>query len=479
MKLNLTICQNTRIDISIPVDINYNEIDKHNPNSKYYNDICTKAISNSNTDLSLSERKNQFINKNMSLCEEDCNLIQYNSSSKRAKCSCLVKFYLPKIKDIKFDKKKLLKSFIDIKNIANINFMKCYKEVFTKKNLIKNYGFFIYTFIFVLYILCLLIFWIKYYSKIKKEIHKLMKSKLKFLLENNPKNGLKHSIKVKTKKRKTNKKKKLILKEEIEKDSKNVLNIARKNTENIHRKNKNDLQNKKLLKFNGQELNSLSYKEALIYDKRTYIQYYISLLKSNHLLIFSFYICNKDYNSPIIKMFLFFFYFATNLAINALFFNDDTMHKIHIDKGKFDIIYQIPIILYSTFISETISNIIKYLALSENIIFKIKREKSIIFLKNKKIEIYRKIKIKFILFFIMSFFLLLLFMYYISCFCGVYINTQIHLIKDTIISFAISLIYPFGIYLIPGIFRLSSLRAKDKNQECLYKFSYLFENLPI
>ena len=119
------------------------------------------------------------------------------------------------------------------------------------------------------------------------------------------------------------------------------------------------------------------------------------------------------------------------------------------------------------------------MALSENIIFEIKREKSIIFLKNKKIEIYRKIKIKFILFFIMSFFLLLLFMYYISCFCGVYINTQIHLIKDTIISFAISLIYPFGIYLIPGIFRLSSLRAKDKNQECLYKFSYLFENLPI
>ena len=64
-------------------------------------------------------------------------------------------------------------------------------------------------------------------------------------------------------------------------------------------------------------------------------------------------------------------------------------------------------------------------------------------------------------------------------FCSIYVNTQIHLIKDTIISFAISLIYPFGIYLIPGIFRLSSLRAKDKNQECLYKFSYLFENLPI
>ena len=118
IKLNLTICQNTRIDISIPVDINCNEIYKYNPNSDYYNDICLKATSDSNTDLSLSERKNEFIDKNMSLCEEDCYLIQYNSTSKEAKCSCEIKMNLPKIKDIKFDKSKLYKNFIDIKNIA-------------------------------------------------------------------------------------------------------------------------------------------------------------------------------------------------------------------------------------------------------------------------------------------------------------------------------------------------------------------------
>ena len=70
-------------------------------------------------------------------------------------------------------------------------------------------------------------------------------------------------------------------------------------------------------------------------------------------------------------------------------------------------------------------------------------------------------------------------MFYISCFCGVYVNTQIHLIKDTIISFLLSLVYPFGIYLIPGIFRISSLRAKDKNNQYLYKFSNFVESLPL
>ena len=63
------------------------------------------------------------------------------------------------------------------------------------------------------------------------------------------------------------------------------------------------------MKKNDNELNELSYKDALIYDKRTYIQYYLSLLRTKHLLIFSFYINNKDYNSQIIKMFLLFFIF--------------------------------------------------------------------------------------------------------------------------------------------------------------------------
>ena len=54
------------------------------------------------------------------------------------------------------------------------------------------------------------------------------------------------------------------------------------------------------------EINAFKYEEALKYDKRTYIQYYISLLKLKHLLIFCF-ITKNDYNSRIIKICLFFF----------------------------------------------------------------------------------------------------------------------------------------------------------------------------
>ena len=52
------------------------------------------------------------------------------------------------------------------------------------------------------------------------------------------------------------------------------------------------------MEYNDDELNTLRYELALQYDKRSYCQYYISLLTTKHIFIFSF--CyNKDYNSKI------------------------------------------------------------------------------------------------------------------------------------------------------------------------------------
>ena len=79
------------------------------------------------------------------------------------------------------------------------------------------------------------------------------------------------------------------------------------------------------------------------------------------------------------------------------------------------------------------------------------------------------------LYFIISSIFLVLFWYYISMFCAIYKNTQIHLIKDTLISLGISLLYPFGLYLLPGFFRIPSLSNKHKKKKCLYNMSKLFQ----
>ena len=56
--------------------------------------------------------------------------------------------------------------------------------------------------------------------------------------------------------------------------------------------------------FYDSELNTLSYQKALLFDKRTYFSYYISLLKTKHPLIFTF-LPNVDYNLAIVKIAIF------------------------------------------------------------------------------------------------------------------------------------------------------------------------------
>ena len=219
-------------------------------------------------------------------------------------------------------------------------------------------------------------------------------------------------------------------------------------------------------------MNKLDYQEALKYDKRSYFKYYLSLLRTKHLLVFTFYTYD-DYNSKIIKIILFLFSFALYYSVNALFFTDSTMHKIYEDEGSFNFIYQIPQIFYSTIISTFINIIVKTLSLSEKKIIELKNE-----INNKKEKASKLIKcliIKYILFFNFDFLFLIIFWYYLSCFCAVYKNTQIYLIKDTMISFALSLIYPLGINLIPGIFRIPSLNSINKDKKCIYLISKIIQ----
>ena len=51
------------------------------------------------------------------------------------------------------------------------------------------------------------------------------------------------------------------------------------------------------------------------------------------------------------------------------------MHKIYEDKGTYNIIYQIPQIMYSFFISFFFNTLLKLFSLSESLILEFKKEK--------------------------------------------------------------------------------------------------------
>ena len=228
----------------------------------------------------------------------------------------------------------------------------------------------------------------------------------------------------------------------IKNDSNNALisnNNKKKLKSNLKKEKKAKIKN--IMKYIDEEINTLSYELALLNDKRTYCQYYISLLKTKHNLFVLF--NGNDYNSKIIKIDLFFIEFIISYVINALFYNDDTMHNIYKSKGKFDLEVQIPIIVYSSLISMILNTPLKLLALSNDAIINFKQNKSNINLMKRSEDLIDRLTIKFILYFIISFLLLVFFWYYISMFGVIYKNTQIHLLKDTLMSFGLRFLYPF------------------------------------
>ena len=72
VKLNLSVCQDSKISLSIPVEIDGN-LDKLNNSSGYYNDICYTSTTESGTDITLKERKNEYVNN--TVCQDDCEFV--------------------------------------------------------------------------------------------------------------------------------------------------------------------------------------------------------------------------------------------------------------------------------------------------------------------------------------------------------------------------------------------------------------------
>ena len=251
----------------------------------------------------------------------------------------------------------------------------------------------------------------------------------------------------------------------------------------LKEKKENNLENKAIketneseidYEMNDDELNSLEYEKALKYDKRTFFQYYWSLLKKEQLILFTF-LPTNDYNLVSLKLALFVVSLSLEITINGFFFTDETMHQIHQNEGEFDLLYQIPQILYSTIISDIINYVLQKLALSEDSLLTLKKIKNFDKAKKQYESIYRCLKIKFVVFIIISFLLIFFCWYYISSFCAVYVNTQSILFKDTLIGLLLSMSYPFGLCLLPGLCRIPALQAEKKDKKCLYKFSGFVE----
>ena len=370
-KLNLEDCKD--IKLNIPVSIDEEKIFIYEPKSEFYTDNCFPYTTENGTDIIITDRKQEFKKKNLSLCENNCEYTGYDINTKKSSCECNVKNKMESIHEIMNKSNLLFNNFPNEEDISNnipsnMETMKCTKTLFSKEGIMNNISSYIIFIIIAHFLLTLILFMKCGISSLESDIEDILDSK-----KNNEENlgrksqMIKGNKKLKENLNKTeknfppkknresiiiNNSSKLIKSSKhVNKDSKNRESLLNFNTKMKKRKTKdlngidillNKLGEKKEKEsYNDYEINNLDYELAILYDKRTFCEYYISLLKIKHPIIFSF--CPiRDYNMMMIKICIFSLSFSVYYVINLEFFNLKVIHKLYEDEGKYDFKYFLP-----------------------------------------------------------------------------------------------------------------------------------------
>jgi hypothetical protein len=161
-KLNLSYCDNETVNYNIPIDISEEDLEKYNASSDYYNDECSVYTTEDGTDIIILDRKKEFNDNNMFLCENNCNYTNYNTTTKKSVCMCDVKSKIYSISEI-FDNKDSLSKKFNVNDTStsssNLGLMKCIDTLFSKYGLLKNLENYILILMIILYAISSILFY--------------------------------------------------------------------------------------------------------------------------------------------------------------------------------------------------------------------------------------------------------------------------------------------------------------------------------
>ena len=535
-KLDLSICKdnNVNINIYIPIKLNeketqlYNEVNEQeydllDLNSKFYTDICTPFTSDRNTDILLVDRINYYYSKIISetTCPNNCELLFFISKNNILKCKCEINNEPINTAKINNKHKNPLDffKFLDDYKYTSYKTMKCYKLVFDSEIFGKNAGSILLLLFFIAYLAFMGLYFYKNISPFKTIISKIIQTNNKnnsnenlniFNLQTNKKkkrqigNAKKdetNNLNPPKKSEKSNSEKSKEKENDIEvvkyknknkdenfeihsiKSGQNVHNKSKENIEtenvlNINSKNDSENnENNKILfrqKLDNYELNKLDFINALLLDNRNFLTIYLSYMKREQLIWFTF-ISWDDYNIFYVKISRFLILLATEMTMNALLFSDKSVHKLYIEHGTYNFGESLPGIIYSILITHALEILLCYLSMIDIHIYEIKSLKKSEQTTERINDILKMIKIKLIIFFSFGSLIFLFYWYCVSAFCAVYQNTQGFLILNSFFSFLFELIDPFIFYALFTLLRKISFKYQNiKAMVWMYKISKFF-----
>jgi len=250
-------------------------------------------------------------------------------------------------------------------------------------------------------------------------------------------------------------------------------------SENANENKKDYIQPYEEMDYDNDDLDDLDYDEALIYDKRTFCQLFCNELKERQIIANTF--CVKDKLKPFsIKLIVFIFNIACYFVINGFLFSEEYVMKILRRKSKsfyYFLVDSTKRIVYTSVIGILINIIVGILFRADKSIRKVQkkyRDNSII-LNGEIVKIYKSTKNLYITFTIINFFAMIIFIFYLFCFCGVYRNCQGDWFEGCFIVFYLMNILPLIASLLLACLRKLGLVCK---MECFFKInSWIIDNI--
>ena len=178
-KLDLSYCEESSINYNIPVSIDEDSLYKYDPNSEYYNDECSTYTTENGTDILLNDRKEEFSDNNMSLCENICEYVGYDLETKKAVCECGIRYKELLLSEYDNKTDLLANNLTTDNSTSNIGAMKCVDLVFSKDGLLSNIGSYILIMIIILHIISIIVFYKCGYQILDTSIQDMIDDKKK------------------------------------------------------------------------------------------------------------------------------------------------------------------------------------------------------------------------------------------------------------------------------------------------------------
>ena len=524
------------INIENILKLTQQNINLFNKDDDFYTDICYHYESPNGKDVTLRDRIKEFF-PNITLCNEGCTSKGVNLTSMSAICQCSFNdFVNEKFFTRNAFLSRAMEEFAEMYYHSNLLLLKCYKDVFNFKYLIKNTGGFIILFIIISEtILVILFYWNsfinintyifmlinlyfsyldhKYYQSNKRSIDHLidcrepppLKKKIKkgnnIIYQNNM-NIIKLNINnINTKDRNSN-------------DSKNSLNSfhvykkfkkLRTIDNSIKQKNK-DKDKRKLTLFNSSskkfnlkssdikkktemkkinnyivhylstDADEMDFDDAYKLDKRKYFQFLWERIKHSILLI-GIFLVKEPLKPNTIKIILFLMNVNLYFFINGLFINENYISEVYNEENSSLLSFTKRAnynFFYTTMTGFIIGIIINCIFVEEKKLKALfKREKgNKIIIKNESIIIIQKIKSRYSLFFIIAYIISFFSWYYINCFNNVYPHIKGEWIISSI-CFILTMQILFPLVLSIVETNIRYLSFKCKSEK-LFKISQIF-----